>query len=174
MNNPFHTRLIDLKVEISRIPQATVAALGQAFADNNPIADAIAQVTTSTQALAELRCAIEAVAKKACDLEGRVKTAESRLACLLVLVLLEDALAHWSDDYSDETKERTIEAWQSIAELLRAFIAEARLPTTEEQACQKAWHDLRQELPNLPHHTDRVAPLRAGIRKLRWALLSWS
>ena len=167
MNNPFHTRLIDLKVEISRIPQNTIAVLGHALAENGTVADAVAIVKASAQDLGKFGGALEAAQQKVSDLELRLTQVEARFECLAGLALLEDALAHWADDHSDRQKECLRKLWQAITEKLRALIAEAG----DDEDWQNAWQAIHQELPHIQQHKERVGPLRTGIRKLRWALL---
>lgn len=193
MNNHFHTRLIDLKVELSRIPQNTVAALGEALSGNRTISDIVELVKVSSQDLGKFRGEADELRKKVDRFELRASSTEAQLTtlealpeqvsklalehaqlaasfkCLVGLVLLDDLLAHWSDEYSDSQKERINKAWHAVDEPVRGFIA--TLSASDEPESQKAWQELRQELPNLQHQKDRVGHLRAAVRKLRWALL---
>jgi hypothetical protein len=71
MNNPIHSRFIEIKSELARIPQATVHAIGQALADNHTVADAITLLKTSAQDAASLRADLTAVQKSVADLEAK-------------------------------------------------------------------------------------------------------
>src|SRR3954471_5501398 len=85
MNNHFHTRLIDLKVELSRIPQNTVAALGEALSGNRTISDIVELVKVSSQDLGKFRGEADELRKKVDRFEVRASSTEAQLTTLEAL-----------------------------------------------------------------------------------------
>jgi len=189
MSNQFHSRLIDIKTELTRIPHATVEAFGKALADNGTVGDVLALVRMSAQDARTLSDRLDAVRGSVDSLSGDVERAQQtiepmaeqiqalmdehaelarKLTCLIGLVEVRDCIEHWSKDN-----------WKSHAESLAATLRCIEKPMlqliADNDDCLRAWKELGEGIQKgtAEAMNEQRSELQSCCRKLLRALVQY-
>jgi hypothetical protein len=190
MNNAFHDRLIDIKVELGRIPQATASAIGKALAESKTVAEVIASAQETSHLRGELcrvQADVEQLRKRMTekeeapeDVQARLDALEAGLSaridalgneheklsrsfkCLIGLSELGDCIDNWQHSKSQ------VEHVAAVRKALDETILQA---VGHDASCRDAWHQLGEEYAK-NMSDERRAQLQAFRRKLQWAVLS--